>query len=159
MERIKGRLMNFGDFPAPETVVVLGLPGSGKSHLARRIRSMNPEKDFYIVEDGEYHLCRGMLGKNNLIVADGHMIDGSFFSAVMRDLSESGTPFTCYHFEKDLEKCRRNILSREGHHLTKETAIADLRYYAATYDAKVRAIMSSPLLIEAIEVEVFSPVG
>jgi hypothetical protein len=155
-KRNKGRVKSFGDFSGYETVVILGLPGSGKSHLAKEIQESRPEKDFYIIEDGEYHRCEGMFGKNNVIMADGHLIDDYFFKAFMRDLSSKKVPFTCYYFEVDLDKCKKNIMSRTGHYLKTDTALADLKYYSATYNQKVEAIKSSSLLVEAIQVKVFS---
>jgi gluconate kinase len=151
-----GRVKSYREFSKYETIVLLGLPGSGKSHLARDIQESRPEKDFFIIEDGEYHRCEGMFGKNNVIMTDGHLIDDYFFNAFIRDLSSKKVPFTCYYFEVDLDKCKKNIMSRTGHYLRTDLALADLKYYSVTYNQKVETIKSSPLLVEAVQVKVYS---
>lgn len=53
-------------------------------------------------------------------------------------------PFMRYYFKMGLDKCRENILSRVDHYLQNDVALADLRYYSATYEKKIKAIKSSP---------------
>lgn len=44
----------FEAFDSKKTIVIFGLPGSGKSHLAQKIMSENPESKYVIYDDFGY---------------------------------------------------------------------------------------------------------
>jgi len=146
----------FEEFKNYETIVVIGLPGSGKSHLAKEIKDKYPEKDFYIVEDAEYNKCAGMFKKNNMILADGYIIDISYFNAIMRDFTKENVEFSCYYFENNPEKCRINIESRKNHKIRAEVLIWELNSHSKIYDEIIEKIKKSPLLINIEEIPVFT---
>lgn len=123
-----------------ETVLVIGLPGSGKSTLANRLKLKNPDKDFFIVDDDEYHKAANMFGKNNMILCDGYLIDRYFFNAVMSDFKKNGIKFSCLYFENAPEKCVENIKSRKNHSMPTGTLLGELSYYSKDYSIIIQEL-------------------
>jgi hypothetical protein len=54
-----------------KTIVIFGLPGSGKSYLADKIKKDHPEMDYTIYDDYEWREGKAKFGKENQIVSDG----------------------------------------------------------------------------------------
>lgn len=141
-----------------ETIVIIGLPGSGKSTLAEKIKKDYPNKKFYIVEDGEYHECYDMFGKNNMILCDSYMLDINYFNAVLRDFKSKKIKFVLYYYENNSQKCIKNILKRKSHNIRNDILIGEMPLYTSNYNYILNTLFSEQekgYIIKMIKMPIF----
>jgi len=95
-------------------IVIIGLPGSGKSFLSRQILKENP--GFEILDDPtqkESHILINLLenGKN-LIVCDPHLCNPANRKLAESIFADWGYEVSRIFFENNVEKCKNNIKFR-----------------------------------------------
>lgn len=104
-------------------IIILGMPGSGKTTLAKELRDDNSGDNFQILDDGEYIRIadRGFFERlrgENFIISDGYLTSEFMkvaFYQLVEKLHEIGIKPDVYIFdygEKSIENCRKNIRSR-----------------------------------------------
>lgn len=97
-----------------KTIVILGLPGSGKSYLAKKILKDNPEMDYVIYDDYEWIYGKEKIGTENQIVSDGMlMISPKNNENIIREMAkDKGANVEFIYFENDPEKSLHNAKRR-----------------------------------------------
>jgi len=127
-----------------KTIVILGLPGSGKSHLANKILKENPDMNYVIYDDNEWrsraNIPGGMnkIGTENQIVSDGTLVE-YFHEGRIREMAEDkGAAVEFIYFENDPEKALHNAKKRwesgeakpyqDEEHMVKSIGIISPRY-------------------------------
>lgn len=96
-----------------KTIVILGLPGSGKSHLANKILKENPDMNYVIYDDFEFRECIKKMGTENQISADGSLLERPGEIARIKQTGESkGVDVEFMYFENDPEKSLHNAKRR-----------------------------------------------
>lgn len=125
MKHLKTFNESLGD-KTPNTrkvIVILGLPGGGKSTLAQKIRNEKEDEKFIIYDDMQMNDAINNIGKENIIISDGMLMEQYTSS-----LSKGGEPhgltkirelckkLNCeliiYAFENDIEKSLQYIYKR-----------------------------------------------
>lgn len=119
---------SFSEFER-EVIIILGLPGSGKTTLAKQLISENPSKNFIHLDDGKYNQIKNY-PNDNIIVSDGYFIGISgLFENFIRDLNNSGIRPEIHIFDHDevsMENCKINILNRREHTIDPKYIIPEL---------------------------------
>ena len=96
-----------------KTIVILGLPGSGKSYLAKKIQRDNPEMNYYIYDDFESRKALANTGKENQIISDGMlMMMGA--DSTFEKVRDSGAELEIIYFENDPDKAYSNTEKRKN---------------------------------------------
>jgi len=98
-----------------ESIIIMGLPGSGKSSLAKEIKSKAPEKNFVIYDDFESENALSQIGKENQIISD-TMLTLNPPEGGLEDFEEvaefKGVKLRVIYFENDPEAAQKNITAR-----------------------------------------------
>jgi hypothetical protein len=102
--------------PVPyESIIIMGLPGSGKSSLAKEIQSRSPEKRFVIYDDFESQKALPKMGSENQIISD-TMLTLDPPEGGLEDFEEvaefKGSKLQIIYFENDPESAQKNITTR-----------------------------------------------
>lgn len=93
-------------------LLIIGLPGSGKTHLAKKLTTSRPE--YVIIDDPkdlkslDFAISQG----NDLIICDPHLCGQSARDGCTRYLEGKGYSIFFLFFENDSLKCERNIRLR-----------------------------------------------
>jgi GTPase SAR1 family protein len=96
-----------------KTIVILGLPGSGKSHLANKILKENPDMNYVIYDDFEFRECIKKMGTENQILSDGSLLERPMEIWRIKQTGESkGVDVEFMYFENDPEKALHNAKRR-----------------------------------------------
>ena len=97
-----------------KTIVILGLPGSGKTYLAKKIQRENPEISYSIYDDFQLNQALKNIGKENQIIADGAIIERPvLINQIKRIADDSGTELDIIYFENDPDKAYANVERRK----------------------------------------------
>lgn len=124
-----------------KTIVIVGLPGSGKTMKAKEIMKLNPGRSWKIYDDFESEKALPKIGRENQIISDGLLTlnppeDGIDEFREVADIMDSD--FEVIYFENDPESAKANILRRwesgkGDRHQRPERLLADLDYIAKRY--------------------------
>ena len=99
----------------PQTIILMGLPGSGKSTKAAEIKQSNPGKNYVVYDDSESLEALERVGKENQIISDailtldppeGGLEDFEEMAAI------TGTDLQVMYFENDPKTARENVMRR-----------------------------------------------
>jgi hypothetical protein len=105
----------FEEYTSPKkTIIILGLPGSGKSHLAKKIQEENPDMDYKIYDDFQFMKASENFGKENQIISDGMLMVLGLSDSTKKDIKDSGSGLEIIYFENDPEKALSNIERRNN---------------------------------------------
>ncbi len=89
-----------------KALLLIGLPGSGKSHLANeRYRGW----EWVIIDDPTDKALIKRCRDFNLCICDPHLCDEGKRNKCIQYLEQLGYCIECKYFENDEEKCRKNI--------------------------------------------------
>jgi AAA+ superfamily predicted ATPase len=100
-----------------KTILILGLPGSGKSYLAKKIQMENPNMDYKIYDDNQIRKALENSGMENQIISDGPiMFDYRLYTDIpystIKKIKDSGAELEIMYFENDPEKAFSNVIRR-----------------------------------------------
>jgi uridine kinase len=97
-----------------KTIAIFGLPGSGKSYLANKIKKDHPDMNYTIYDDYEWMKGQHKLGKENQIVSDGFlMIDpDNRREEIIKMGEDKGVDVEFFYFENSPEKSLINTKKR-----------------------------------------------
>jgi ABC-type dipeptide/oligopeptide/nickel transport system ATPase component len=131
----------FEEFGSKKTIVIFGLPGSGKSHLAQKIMSENPEAQYVIYDDFGYRKALDKMGTENQIVSDGMlMIGGTSYNRTKFEEKAlaTGTDLEFIYFENDPKASIENIEARKSSDSVlshqKHMSPRDIHAYSSGYE-------------------------
>jgi len=96
-----------------KTILILGLPGSGKSNLAKKIQRENPDKDYIIYDDFRSDIALEGAGNENQIISDGMLMHTGPDRFIKR-LREMGIELEIIYFENDPHKASSNVEKRKS---------------------------------------------
>ena len=121
--------------PSQKVLLLVGLPGSGKSHEARSLRA----EGWYVVDDpdpltGRDDIAAALAAGQNVVIADTHLCRPSNrrkAEAYFCQYPEVELLWT--FFENDVDACRRNIAYRADGRRVEPT----LRRYSQVYSIPV----------------------
>lgn len=108
-------------------IIIVGLPGSGKTHLAHKIAQ---ENHYFIADD--WKLCDiHKLPECDMIITNPNLCQESYFDKYISELTQRFDPeFEYIYFENDPQTCQHNAVSREillrGHSNCIEKSISRL---------------------------------
>ncbi len=131
----------FEDYTTPKkTIVMLGLPGSGKTYLSKKIQRENPEMNYVIYDDFYWNRAKNNFGKENQIISDGMLMTMSpkIIEDIKNSVKSSGAELEMIYFENNPDKAFANVEMRksndtaEGHqrHISKR----DIDMMSAGYE-------------------------
>lgn len=123
-----------------KVICIVGLPGSGKTYLANKIKS--EDNSFVIFDDISLHhkndslsLIDAIKNKRNVII-----IDVNFCKKYVRDLAEIKIKsiddkafIEWIYFENNPDKCKINIKYRSEVFGDNRNVISDIDYYSKNY--------------------------
>lgn len=98
-----------------QTIILMGLPGSGKSTKAQEIQLQNPDREFVIYDDSESLGALENLGSENQIISDTILTldppEGGLDE--FKELANQiGVDLKVLYFENDPQRAKINIRSR-----------------------------------------------
>lgn len=96
-----------------KTILILGLPGSGKSSLAKKIQRENPDKRYIIYDDFRSDSSLEGAGNENQIISDGMLMHTGADGFIKR-LRERGIELEIIYFENDPQKAHFNVERRKS---------------------------------------------
>jgi len=108
-------------------ILIVGLPGSGKTHLAHKLAQ---ENHYFIADD--WKMCDiHLLPECDIIITNPNLCKEEYFDKYVLELISRFDPeFEYIYFENDPEICRINAISREiklrGHSNSIEKSISRL---------------------------------
>ncbi len=99
---------------AKRVIFLVGLPGSGKSHLAKEIIRFNPE--YVLIDDplkGEKdRILEPMSEGKSMVICDPWLCDANAREVAQKLFEENDYMINWYYFENDVDKCKANIAHR-----------------------------------------------
>lgn len=92
-------------------IAIIGLPGSGKTHLAKEMQKHLPS--FEIIDDpSELFDFRTQLTNGNFIICDPHLCKQTSREILVKWCNLKGIELECIFFENDKDKCINNLRYR-----------------------------------------------
>lgn len=105
-----------------EVILIVGLPGSGKTHLAKKSYS-----DYVLIDDPDAHFdLMGIDRDKDYVITDPHLCDPKNRAAAEKMLRRMGFKVEFVYFENDEKKCLNNIKHRNDGRLI--TNFSSFRY-------------------------------
>ena len=95
-----------------KTIIILGLPGSGKSYLAKKIQEENPNMDYKIYDDYEFRKAAENFGIENQIISDAMIMFSGLTDSRKKEIEDAGAELEIIYFENDPEKAFSNVIRR-----------------------------------------------
>lgn len=103
----------------PIVFMIIGLPGSGKSHLIEKEFAKGTPKDtlynFGLIVDDPTDLTKisqAIEGERNIVIADPNLCNPDIREKAVQMFKEAGYNIKYRYFENNQEKCKRNIAHR-----------------------------------------------
>ena len=100
--------------PQKTTLVIFGLPGSGKSKLAEEIQREEPEMQWQHYDDYQLRKAKDTMGKENQIISDGMVMlnPDPTREQLTQEAEQKGALIRFIYFENSPEQCKANIRKR-----------------------------------------------
>lgn len=98
-----------------QTIILMGLPGSGKSTKAQELQLQNPDKKYVVYDDSESLEALENLGSENQIISDAILTldppEGGLED--FRELADHlGVDLQVLYFDNDPKSAKMNVMSR-----------------------------------------------
>lgn len=95
--------------------LIVGLPGSGKSHLAAQMAQVEPCFVIDDIREISQLPDKKQLGSKRLVITDVNFCDHHILSNAIRKLEQTyqDTSIDVVYFENNPEKCRSNVAYRD----------------------------------------------
>ena len=104
-------LQLYENFIEYKTIAIYGLPGSGKSALAKEIIKLYPSMDYVVYDDFKYKDALQRMGQENQIISDG-MLHFQSKSELVNRAESTNTELQCIYFANDTKQAEVNYLVR-----------------------------------------------
>lgn len=109
--------MEIFNYEHMDIIFIIGLPGSGKTHLGNKIRS---ETGYKFIDDpfSFNEIKESILKSENLIISDPHLCNPKVLKKAVEKISRINPlyKFRYYYFENDAIKCVNNVSYRNDGH-------------------------------------------
>lgn len=105
----------YDEYKEPKkTIVILGLPGSGKSMLSGEIISNNPEMNYIVYDDFSYSTAIKRIGLENQIISDGYLMTfpDNKRGEIEKKAEAAGAEVEFVYFENDPVSAIENVKKR-----------------------------------------------
>ena len=101
----------YENFIEYKTIAIYGLPGSGKSALAKEIIKLYPSMDYVVYDDFKYKDALQRMGQENQIISDG-MLHFQSKSELVNRAESTNTELQCIYFANNPHEADLNYLGR-----------------------------------------------
>lgn len=129
------RIKRFESFGAKKLIWIHGLPGSGKTYLAKQI---SKDGDYSILDDIiDISLIEEEMNKGRDIILSSPYFESftgmPFESRLRKILNSSDYDVEELWFENDPEKCIENVKSRKDHKIKPNNLFTEIKMFSSRY--------------------------
>lgn len=104
-------IREYKDHEEKECVIIMGLPASGKTTLANKIKKENPEKNYQLFDDFQRIKSLEFTGKIDMIISNSMLIEHGL-DEYKKLCKERNSKLRVIWFENNLDQCIKNMESR-----------------------------------------------
>ena len=98
-------------FISNEVILILGLPGSGKTTLADKIAE-GSDRDYTRYDDFDYYKAIKKMGEEDMIVSDTNLLYPTNLAHFKKSCKEKNVKLKIFYFENDIDQCIKNVENR-----------------------------------------------